>query len=48
MFKPYNQNIDVFEPGLSVIDLIFSIADKALLLEQLQNYELIWLHGKLR
>ena len=41
VFKPYNQNIDVFEPGLSVIDLIFSIADKALLLEQLQSYELI-------
>ena len=40
-FKPYNQNSDVFEPGLSIIDLIFSIADEALVLEQLQSYELI-------
>ena len=41
LLKPYNQNKDIFEPGLSILDIIFSISDEASLLQQLQNYELI-------
>ena len=39
--KPYNQDKVAFEPGLSIIDLIFSISEEELLVEQLQSYELI-------
>jgi hypothetical protein len=38
---PYKQDKDVFEPGLSIIDMIFSVSEETLLLQQMQNYELI-------
>lgn len=38
---PYKQDKDVFEPGLSIIDMIFSISEETLLLQQMKNFELI-------
>lgn len=39
--QPYNQNRDIFVPGLSIIDMIFSIAEEAFVLEQLQTCKLV-------
>ncbi|WP_443646886.1 WbqC family protein [Candidatus Ponderosibacter sp. Uisw_141_02] len=39
--QPYDQNSDIFVPGLSIIDMIFSIAEEASMLEQMESYELI-------